>query len=110
MRIVIIHARFREAAQSGLFGLLGDATVQIVSVSDEERLDAFYAFGEEHDRQNSSVEGEGLERVSWEVFEQELKDDILFAMGSKKLLSETYPAIMFRLCIWRCTQPVKERL
>lgn len=108
MRVVIIHASFQEAAQSGLFGLLLDATVQIVSVSDEEKLNAFYAFAEEHDHQTSSVEG--FERVSSEVLKQELKDDILFAMGSEKLLSKMYPAIMFRLCIWRCTKPVKERL
>ncbi|KAJ5652437.1 hypothetical protein N7507_009863 [Penicillium longicatenatum] len=108
MRVVIIHASFQEAAQSGLFGLLGDATVQIVSVSDEEELNAFYAFAEEHGRQTSSVEG--LERVSSEVLKQELKDDILFAMGSEKLLSKMSPAIMFRLCTWRCTKPVKERL
>ncbi|KAJ5904313.1 hypothetical protein N7504_006696 [Penicillium tannophilum] len=106
MGVVIIHASFQEAVQSGLFGLLGDATVQIISVSDEEKVNAFYAFVEEHDRQTSSVEG----RVSSGVLKRELKDDVLFAMGSENLLSKMYPAIMFRLCIWRCTKPVKERL
>lgn len=108
MRVVIIHASFREATQSGLFGLLGDATVQIVSVSNEEKVNALYAFADEHDRQFSSVNG--LERVSSEVLKQELKDNILTAMRSEKLLSRMYPAIMFRLCISRCNKPVKEPL
>lgn len=103
MRVVVIHASFREAAQSGLFGLLGGVTVQIISVSDEEKINALFAFTE-----TSSIEV--LKRDSSEVFKQELKDDISFTMGSKKLLSKMYTAYMFRLCIWRCTKPVKERL
>ena len=108
MRVVIVHSSSREATQSGLFGLLGDATVQIVSVSNEEKVNALYAFADEHDRQFSSVNG--LERVSSEVLKQELKDNILTAMRSEKLLSKMHPAIMFRLCISRCNKPVKERL
>ncbi|KAJ5633335.1 hypothetical protein N7490_009674 [Penicillium lividum] len=50
-------------------------------MSDEEKHNAFYAFAEEHDRQTSSVEG--VKRASSEVLKQELKDDILFAMGSE---------------------------
>ncbi|KAJ5771694.1 hypothetical protein N7520_002223 [Penicillium odoratum] len=57
MRVVVIHASFQEAAHSGLFGLLGDVTVQIVSVSDEEKFNASYAFAEEKDRQISPIEG-----------------------------------------------------
>ncbi|KAJ5100657.1 hypothetical protein N7456_006709 [Penicillium angulare] len=45
MRVVIIHAGFRDAAQSGLFELLGDASVQIVSVSDDQKTNALYNFG-----------------------------------------------------------------
>lgn len=104
MRVVIIHATFWEAAQSGLFGLLGDAPVQIVSVSNEEKVNNLYDFADKH-RQTPSVEE--FQRVPSEVLKQELKDSILTAMGSEKLLSKLYPTIMFRLCTSRCNRPVK---
>ncbi|KAJ6024646.1 hypothetical protein N7540_005443 [Penicillium herquei] len=38
MHVVIIHTSFREAAQLGLFGLLGDASAQTLSLSDRGKI------------------------------------------------------------------------
>lgn len=42
MRINVVHTTIENAAKAGLFGLLGDAPIQIVDVSDTQRLDAFF--------------------------------------------------------------------
>lgn len=49
-RVIIIHASQEYAAKTGLFGLLGDAPVQVAEVSDEARVEAFYAFADESQR------------------------------------------------------------
>lgn len=41
MRVVVVHGSFRAGAKSGLFGLLGDALVQIVPLSEQARVNAF---------------------------------------------------------------------
>lgn len=105
VRTVMIHTTFREAAQSGLFGLLGDASVQTVSLSDEEKINAFYDFADKHDRQLST--GETFQRVSSEDLEQKLKTDIIETMQSDKLLSKMHPAIMFRVCPLMCMEEIK---
>ncbi|KAJ5921149.1 hypothetical protein N7466_009475 [Penicillium verhagenii] len=102
MRVVIIHASFREAAQTGFFGLLGDASVQIVSLIDEEKANAMYDFADKCDRKVSS--GEGIPRDSLESLEQALKDSL---MSNRKYISQNvslkmHPAIMFRLCTSKC--------
>lgn len=43
MQIVVVHITFEAAANTGLFGLLGDACIQLVDVSDEARLNAFFS-------------------------------------------------------------------
>ncbi|KAJ5376330.1 hypothetical protein N7509_013216 [Penicillium cosmopolitanum] len=108
MRTVFIHASFREAAQSGLFGLLGDASVQVVSVSNEEKINALYDFVDGCDCQAYYIDGP--QRVSSEAIKQELKSLIIEAMRSDKLVSRMDPAIMFRLCILRCNSSSEEEL
>lgn len=44
IRIFVARSTFRNAAKGGLFGLLGDTPIQIVDVSDEPRIDAFFDF------------------------------------------------------------------
>ncbi|KAJ5715185.1 uncharacterized protein N7483_012366 [Penicillium malachiteum] len=100
MRIVIIHASFREAAQTGFFGLLGDASVQIVSLSEEGKANALYGFADKCDRKASFVER--IQRDSSESLKQELKDDFVTNRISEKLSSKMHPAIMFRLCTAKC--------
>ncbi|KAJ5088931.1 hypothetical protein N7532_007615 [Penicillium argentinense] len=100
MHVVFIHASFREAAHTGFFGLLGDASVQIVSLSDEEKANALYDFADECDRKASS--GEGIQRVSLQSLMQELKDRFMRHRISENISSRMHPAIMFRLCTSKC--------
>ncbi|KAJ5720792.1 uncharacterized protein N7483_008726 [Penicillium malachiteum] len=74
MRVVVMHASFREAAQTGLFGHLGDATVQIVSLADEKKANALYDFAEKCDWKAASVEE--TRRDSEECLKEELKECI----------------------------------
>jgi hypothetical protein len=46
MRTVVTHASRKAIATSGLYGLLGDAPVQVVHTADRERLDGFDALAE----------------------------------------------------------------
>jgi len=96
MHLFIVHASSREAAQSGLFGLLGDAPVQIIPLSDREKINALYRFAD----QLSSPEC--LERLSPESLNLQFKDNIINEMGSERLLSTMHPAIMFRVCVLKC--------
>lgn len=42
IRTAIMHARYEYVARTGLFGLLGDEPVQLVNVSDEDRVKSFF--------------------------------------------------------------------
>ncbi|KAJ5635464.1 uncharacterized protein N7484_008777 [Penicillium longicatenatum] len=103
MRVVIIHASFREAAQTGFFGLLGDASVQIVSLSNEEKANALYDFADECDRKASSAKA--IQRDSSKSLKQELKDNFERKRISENISARMHPAIMFRLCTSKCNSP-----
>jgi hypothetical protein len=53
MRIVVTHAPQRTIATSGLYGLLGDAPVQIIDVADRDRIDGLYALSEQCEDTNT---------------------------------------------------------
>jgi hypothetical protein len=46
MHLIAVRTTFETAAKTGLYGPLGDACIQLVSVSDEARLNAFLDFAE----------------------------------------------------------------
>ncbi|KAL7906960.1 hypothetical protein GGI35DRAFT_457356 [Trichoderma velutinum] len=54
LAFICIHATKRQAADSGLFGLLLDAPVQLVDFNDEERLRAFHDLFENGCSNNNS--------------------------------------------------------
>ncbi|CAI7646111.1 unnamed protein product [Penicillium pancosmium] len=101
MRVVIIHTSFREAARTGLFGLLGDASVQIVSLSDDKKANALNEFADKCDRKA----GEEIQRDSSESLKQELKEIFIRNRISGNITSRMHPAIMFRLCTSKCNGP-----
>jgi hypothetical protein len=99
IRVVIIHTSFREAARTGLFGLLGDASVQIVSLSDDKKANALNDFADKCARKA----GEAIQRDSSEYLKQELKEIYLQERISENIISRMHPAIMFRLCTSKCS-------
>ncbi|PWY65642.1 hypothetical protein BO94DRAFT_480079 [Aspergillus sclerotioniger CBS 115572] len=99
VRIVVIHTNARAAAQSGLFGLLGDAPVQILDIANEVQIDQFFDFAAKcHDENHIPVD---LHRDSTDLVTRQMKTSILEKYGSMndKLFLRLRPAIMFRLCM-----------
>ena len=63
MAAVSLHISMEAALRSGLFGLLGDAPVQMVDVGDEAQLRKFQALFEEH-----ALEKEPTVKTLFELF------------------------------------------
>jgi hypothetical protein len=99
VKTIVIHANYRYAASTGLFGLLGDAPIQLVYVSEEEKVRAFLALAEESQRNGHAFHPQNLRRE----FTNDEKEGIRWAMGD---LGDKMPpirtAIMFRLCTDMC--------
>lgn len=101
MRTIIIHASHEHAAKTGLFGLLGDAPVQLVDVSDEARVKSFFDLADESQRKGHVIHPQDLHRESAEVVRQKLKHLVDTSyLGDKR--PAMHPAIMFRLCTDMC--------
>ncbi|CAL5866160.1 uncharacterized protein PFLUO_LOCUS367 [Penicillium psychrofluorescens] len=106
MRIILVHTILENAAKTGLFGLLGDAPIQVVDIFDESRLDALFEFAEkcESDAKGSITRRQDFHRDSSESVQIVLKDKLADTFGAQaaQKLSSIYPAIMFRLCTHWC--------
>lgn len=61
MRLIVVHASPHDGAKTGLFGLLGDARVQLVDVSDEARMNAYFDLAEECERKGHVHESQNLD-------------------------------------------------
>ncbi|KAK4952423.1 hypothetical protein LTR10_009229 [Elasticomyces elasticus] len=111
VRVIVVHCDFKSAAKSGLFGLLGDALVQIVDVRDDNRVvDRYLAFAEACEQQGSIAVNQDFRRELVAVTRRKLKDLIMGTYGCPILAATARPAIMFRLCTKTCNQlPVRSR-
>ena len=128
IRVVVVHTDFRTSAATGLFGLLGDACIQVVDVSDKPRVNAFFDLGNRSEchvvdvsdeetvitpfdllnvseRQSHVTDGQDLHRDSVESIKQRLRDVIVKTFGSEESVPPMHPAIMFRLCTRMCNHP-----
>jgi hypothetical protein len=78
MRVIVVHTTFQDAARAGLFGLLGDAPIQIVDMSDELRLDAFFHFANqcESSAERSITQGQDFHRDSAESIKATLGEKL----------------------------------
>ncbi|KAJ5355475.1 uncharacterized protein N7496_012687 [Penicillium cataractarum] len=106
MNLIVVHTTFERAAQKGLFGLLGDACVQLVDVSDEARLNAFYEFAEkcQSEAKGFVTRKQDFRRESAESVERSLNDKLAYTFGAEaaRKLPPLRPAIMFRFCPQWC--------
>jgi len=105
MRIIVIHSEHKPAAKTGMFGLLGDAPVQIVAVSDDARVHAFYHLAETCERRTPVKVAQDFSRESVDSMKQRLRNRILRTHDSERLVAAMRPAIMFRLCTDGCNDP-----
>ncbi|KAJ5131880.1 hypothetical protein N7448_006038 [Penicillium atrosanguineum] len=105
MRVFAVHTSVQSAATTGLFGLLGNAPIQVVDVSDQKRLDAFFDLAKNCEpaskrvlpRQNFNID-------SAESFKAALQNRLLdiFEPEDAQTLSSLHPVIIFRLCPKLC--------
>lgn len=104
MRIMVVHTAFTEAAATGLFGLLGDALVQIVDVDDAARIDAYYDFAEACESRHPVTISQDFRRESAQSWRTRLRFALMREYHSERLVASCTPAIMFRLCTKMCNR------
>ncbi|KAJ5381942.1 uncharacterized protein N7496_004370 [Penicillium cataractarum] len=108
LRVVVIHADAGDVEKTGLFGLLGDALVQVVPVSEEARVNAFYDLAERLDRERGVKYRQNLERYSVEWYREGLRQTVQYGLETddskviSKVLKRLQPAVMVRLCTDMC--------
>ena len=94
---IIIHADIKTA--SGLFGLLGDARVQLVDVDDEAKIEEFRALSCAPGASLGSDFAENLGTAELRAeYVQQLREDVAIIFGSDEGFKLLRPVIMFRLC------------
>lgn len=113
VKVVVIHADAGHATRTGLFGLLGDALVQVVPVSEEERVNGFYDLAEWLDRERGVTYRQNLERYSVEWYRGRLRQSVQYGLETddseviSKVLRRVQPAVMVRLCTDMCNSSGK---
>ncbi|CRG91884.1 hypothetical protein PISL3812_08938 [Talaromyces islandicus] len=102
MRVIFIHARPEYAAKTGLFGLLGDELVQIIEVSDEARINAYFDLANESQEKGHVQNPQNLRREPVEAVEQSLKQKTTNFRRLLDPMPDFRATIMFRLCPDMC--------
>lgn len=102
MRVIVVHSDLKTAAGTDLFGLLGDAPVQIVDVSEEAKIEAYLDLAETCERKKLVTIGQDFRRESADSMKQDLRAIIMAEFGSEELAAAMRPAVMFRLCTRMC--------
>ena len=101
MEIHVIHSKLQRAASTGLFGLSGDAPIQIVGMREEARLEELWSFADQCERESGRVARPDLQRANATSMKQKL-NDIIADQFNMSTLTRLQPAIMFRLCTQNC--------
>lgn len=110
MHLIIVHTTSETAAKTGLFGLLGDACIQLVDVSDEARLHALFDFAEkcESEANGSITSKQDFRRQSPESVKKILNDKLVRRFGAQATQKLSLrPAIMFRFCPHFCNHSME---
>ena len=110
MRVIVVHCDIKTVAGTDLFGLLGDARVQIVDVADEARIEAFFAPAESSERKSSVTIGQDFGRESANSMRQKLRAVIIAQFCSEELAAAMRPAVRFRLCTRMCNNIKDKRV
>lgn len=105
MYVVVIHAPPRIIAASGLFGLLGDAPIQIIDLADDDRIEAMFEFVERWSELTQGPGEQGGIRCSRSRQEAYLKE-LMIPSGDSDVASnatDIRPAVMFGVCHQNCS-------
>jgi hypothetical protein len=104
VKVVVVHCDFAVAARTSLFGLLGDAPVQIVDASDELKVTELYNLASASECANPHAVRQNLYSERPWYLSAWLKHHIDVYYRSKALVKSMRPAIMFRLCTRMCDE------
>lgn len=105
LQVVVIHTDLKTGAESGLFGLFGDAPVQIIDMTEDAKIDRYFSLAVECENRSPVSIAQDLKRRPLHVARQRLRDAIVAEYGSEEFAAMMKPAIMFRLCIFMCNHP-----
>ena len=109
MRVIVVHSDLKSAAATGLFGLLGDARVQLVEASEEDKLEVYFGFAENCERHNAGAIKQDFRRESAASMVDAIRATVINQFGSEELMKALRPAIMFRLCTHMCSHASYEQ-
>jgi hypothetical protein len=102
MRVFVVHCDQATAASTGLFGLLGDAPVQVVDAADEVKVNTFVALTIACERKVEGTIGQDVHRKPLELMRKQVRDIALQDYRSEKMAKAMRPAYMFRHCSQFC--------
>jgi len=108
IRVLVIHCEDRKAASSGLFGLLGDARVQVVGMEEEQRLTEMLRFATQCEQGYGKTSNQHLVVETPKVMQKRLDDIVVQQFNLLTLTASMRPAIMFRLCTRMCNVPLPD--
>ena len=103
---IIVHSDLKSVAESGMFGLLGDARVQVVDATDESRVDAFFDIAERLGDKAGKTVGQ-LVRQEHLAYATRRMQEISLTRTGLPLPINIRPAYMFRLCTSQCYNIVR---
>lgn len=108
MKVVVIHSSLELVAGTGLFGLLGDAPVQVIDVHEEDKVEAYYRLAEECERKTLITYPQDFTRESASKLQEKM---ITYIAEQMQILPTTMrAAIMFRHCAQMCNHVGEECL
>ncbi|THX27827.1 hypothetical protein D6D10_09344, partial [Aureobasidium pullulans] len=102
VRVVVIHLDFERAADSGLFGLLGDEPIQMVDAT-LPLASQLHELAEYCEREASAVTtAQDLTRMPANDINAMMKRAAFRTFHDREVGKRLRPAIMFRLCTQMC--------
>ncbi|KAK3617411.1 hypothetical protein LTR22_026742 [Elasticomyces elasticus] len=104
MRTIIIHSDYNSAAATGLFGLLGDAPVQVIDVAeDEAKVTAYFALAAACEKKATAIKtAQNFQQESASSMSNRQRNLVMATYRCERLAVTMRPAIMFRLCTQQC--------
>lgn len=104
IEVVIVHATHDVARATGLFGLLGDAPIQIIDIFDTASIALLWYMAELAKRSAHAECKQMLNREAPETWQSWLRRTLWCGRYPNGLRCRMRPAIMFRLCTQMCNR------
>nr|OQO24045.1 hypothetical protein B0A51_05015 [Rachicladosporium sp. CCFEE 5018] len=103
MKTVVIHQDIRIAAMTGLFGLLGDALVQVIDVDEAEKMADLLSLARECEQSFNVTARQSFEPLNLQEANDTIKQT-LSERGYEDMVPKVRPAVLFRLCPRKCNR------